>query len=49
MMAGYQVYSLGPCVLRLVYDDREHYLYCEGNKPSEDSPASTALASLPVM
>lgn len=49
MMAGYQVYSLGPCVLRLVYDDREHYLYCEGNKPSQDSPAATALASLPVM
>ncbi|MGL5524700.1 MAG: hypothetical protein ACRDCY_12985 [Aeromonas veronii] len=33
MMAGYQVYSLGPCLLRLVYDEREHFLYCQGNKP----------------
>lgn len=49
MMAGYEVFSLGPCVLRLVYDDREHYLYCEGNKPREDSSATTALAALPVM
>lgn len=47
MMAGYEVYSLGPCLLRLVYDDSEHYLYCEGDKPHDDSP-STALASLPT-
>ena len=48
MMAGYQVYSLGPCLLRLVYDEREHFLYCQGNKPQQESSATMALAALPL-
>lgn len=49
MMAGYKVRALGPCVLQLLYDKTESFLYCEGNKPKDDPLESTALASLPTM
>lgn len=48
MMAGYQVNALGPCLLKLVYDDREHFLYCQGNAPKQDNPAASAFAALPI-
>jgi zona occludens toxin len=43
MMAGYEVYALGPCILRLVFDDREQFIYCEGQP---DRPRTPAMESI---
>lgn len=48
LMAGYNVRALGPCVLQLLYDNTESFLYCEGNKPKDD-PLESSLSSLPMM
>lgn len=43
LMAGYEVYALGPCLLRVVFDDREKFVYCEGHP---DRPRAAAMEDI---